>query len=180
MSWKKWLGVGVEASPETAADPGDTETVRRIVGRLEAMDPDRARYIAAFAYVLGRVAHADMHVSDEETGAMEALVMKHGHLPEDQAVLVVEIAKSQNRLFGGTENYLVTREFRELASREQREELLRCLFAVSAADGAISTVEEKEVRLTADQLGIPHAEYVSIRSEFGKFRDVMRGLSESG
>ena len=43
--------------------PGDTETVRKIVTALESMDPDRARFVAAFAFILCRVARADLHIS---------------------------------------------------------------------------------------------------------------------
>ena len=81
-------------------------------------------------------------------------MLQLGHLPEDQAILVVQIAKSQNQLFGGTENFLVTREFRDMASREQRLELLDCLFAVSAADDSISTVEENQIRQISSELGL--------------------------
>jgi hypothetical protein len=34
---------------------------------------------------------------------------------------------------GGTEDYLVTREFREISTPAQRRELLDCLFAAAAA-----------------------------------------------
>ena len=37
-------------------------------------------------------------------------------------------------LFGGTQNYLVTREFKEISTAQHRVELLDCQFAVSAAD----------------------------------------------
>src|SRR5690348_16439125 len=94
----------------------DTDTVRRIVGELDQLDPARARYLAAFAYVLSRVAGADLHVSDAETEAMVGLVQRCSKRPEEQAVLVVAIAKNQNRLFGGTENFLVTREFRNVST----------------------------------------------------------------
>ena len=47
-------------------------------------------------------------------------VSQAGHLPEAQAVLVVEMAQSQVRLFGGTENYVVTRQFKTLSSPQQR------------------------------------------------------------
>jgi hypothetical protein len=42
------------------AAAGDTDTVRRIVGELEALPPEDARYVAAFAFILARVAHADL------------------------------------------------------------------------------------------------------------------------
>jgi uncharacterized tellurite resistance protein B-like protein len=154
--------------------PAETESVRRIAARLEALDPARARYVAAFAYILGRVANADLTISAEESSAMEALVREHGGLPEDQALLVVEIAKSQNRLFGGTENFLVTREFGEVAGLAEKLELLDCLFAVSAADGAISVAEEEQVRRVASELGLSHAQYIEIRTRYSAQRDVMR------
>ena len=169
----KVLGLGgtAETAPERS-----TETVRKIVSELEAMDADRARYVAAFAYILGRVAHADLHISELETRKMEEIVHSLGHLPEDQSVLVVQIAKSQNRLFGGTENFLVTREFLEISSPDQRQELLDCLFAVSAADESISGVEEAQIRQIASELGFSHRDYVEARSVYNEHREVLKPL----
>ena len=97
-----------------------------------------------------------------------------GHLPAAQAILVVQIAKSQHRLFGGTENFLVTREFREIASDAQREELLDCLFAVSAADDAISGDEEAQIWQIASELGFAHADYIKARLAYSDKRTVFR------
>jgi len=170
---------GGAATSGSAAGTGDTDTVRRIVGELEAMEPTRARWIAAFAYILGRVAHADLDISAEETAKMEEIVRQVGGLPEEQAVLVVGIAKSQNRLVGHTENFLVTREFNEISTREEREKLLDCLFAVSAADDSISGMEETQIRQIASELRFSHREYVDARSQWSDKRDVLRGLGES-
>ena len=41
---------------------------------------------------------------------------------------MVQIAKSQAVLFGATEDFLVTRQFRVMSTPEQREELLHCSF----------------------------------------------------
>jgi uncharacterized tellurite resistance protein B-like protein len=165
------------SSTSSEEHDGDTETVRRIVGELEALDTETARYLAAFAYILGRVAHADLHISAEETRAMEEIVHAQGHLPEEQAILVVQIAKTQNKLFGSTENYLVTREFGEVSTRSQREELLDCLFAVSAADESISVAEEEEVRRIASELGFSHKEYIAVRKKYSEHRAVIQGLN---
>jgi uncharacterized tellurite resistance protein B-like protein len=159
------------AQPSAA---GDTDTVRRIVGELDKLDAARARYLAAFAYVLSRVAGADLDISDVETAEMVRLVEGVGHLPEAQAIVVVEIAKSQNRLFGGTENFLVTREFREIATDEQRRELLECLFAVAAADQAITGDEEAQIWQIAAELGFRHEEYVQVRLKYSDKRTVFR------
>ncbi len=167
---------GVEDGSAASEDTAGTDTVRRIAAELEALPADRARYVAAFAYVLSRVAHADLDISRDETREMEEIVRRLGRLPEEQAVLVVEIAKSQARLFGGTENYLVTRELGEMATPEQKQEVLDCLFAVSAADDSISTAEESQIRQIASELGFSHKEYVQARSAWSDKREVLRGL----
>lgn len=168
---KRLLGNADQVTPES-----EVEAVRRIARELEAMDAERARYVAAFAYLLSRVANADLSVSEEETLKMERIVQALGHMPPDQAALVVEIAKGQNRLFGGTENFLVTREMREVATREQCLELLDCLFAVSAADESISGAEESQIRQIASELGFTHAELVQARSAYNDKREILKGL----
>jgi len=171
MAFLDWLR---NARSAASSDRGDTETVRRIVSELDKLEPQTARYLATFAYVLSRVAGADLHVSDAETAKMVDLVHRLGHLPEAQAIVVVEIAKNQNRLFGGTENFLVTREFRDIASDEQREQLLECLFAVSAADDAISGEEEAQIRQIASELGFSRPQYLEVRLRYSGKRTVLR------
>ncbi len=167
MSFLRFLGLaGAESSAR-----GDTDTVRRISARLEALPPERARYVAAFAYVLARVAAADLKVSEDETARMQETIERVGQLPPELAALVVESAKSQARLLGGTENYVVTREFAKIASREQRAELLHCLFAVAAADERITSAETGEIVAIADELGFTRAEVNGLRA---RFRDVER------
>ena len=111
---------------------------------------------------------------------MEEIVRRFGDLPEEQAVLVVQIAKSQNRLFGGTENFLVTREFREISSPDERRQLLDCMFAVSAADDSISSAEESQIRQIASELGFNHREYVQARLAYSDQREVLRPFREEG
>ena len=171
MSIREWF----QTIHQSAAPPsGDTDTVRRIVAELDELDPSRARYLAAFAYVLSRVAGADLEISEVETARMVELLIRLGHLSEAQALLVVEIAKNQNRLFGGTENFLVTRELRSIASDAERADLLDCLFAVSAADGAVSGEEETQIWQIARELGFSHDEYIRVRMAYSDKRTVLR------
>jgi uncharacterized tellurite resistance protein B-like protein len=162
VSLLRFLGLG-GASP---APSGDTASVRRIAARLERLAPDIARYLAAFAYVLARVAHADLAFGADETASMRALVAEVGGIGPDEAELVVEIAKSQARLLGGTENYVVTREFRRISTREQRVALLECLFAVAAADGTISAAESQEIASIAEELGFTRPEANAVRARY--------------
>ncbi len=151
-----------------------SETVRKIVDALERLDPDQARYLAAFAYILSRVARADLKISPEETRAMEKIVVEFGGVSEDQAILVVQIARHQNMLFGGTENFLVTREFNKIATEEQKLALLDCLFRVAAAEDLISTVENNEIRQIASELGLPHEDFIAVRSKYRGQLGVLR------
>jgi uncharacterized tellurite resistance protein B-like protein len=168
---RRLLGLGAEGP---GGPPGETDSVRRIARELEKLPPERARFLAAFAYVLGRVAHADLEISDAESRSMERIIQRFGGVPEEQAVLVVEIAKSQNRLFGGTEGYLVTRELRQISAADQRDRILDCLFEVSAADDSISATEENLIWQIASELGLERSEYTAIRARWSEKRAVLR------
>ncbi len=170
---------GLDGAAESAARAeSETETVRAIIRQLDQLEPDRARYLAAFAFVLSRVANAEDGISPEETATMERLVSELGGLPEQQAILVVQIAKTQQLLAGGTENYLVTRELRQMAEPEEKERLLHCLFAVSAADDTISLSEENEVKRIAEELGIEHRELTAVRARYNDKRSILQNLPQ--
>jgi uncharacterized tellurite resistance protein B-like protein len=155
-SLRSWLGVGKQDAPEFAP-------LRETLEALDNLEPDRARFLAAFAYLLGRVAHADQHVSPDETRTMEALVRDQGGLSPDQAMVVVQLAKTSNLLFGGTANYLIAREFSTVASYADKLSLMRCLFATAATDASISTAEEGEIHRIANELRVDHADLVALR-----------------
>ena len=174
MSLLRFLGFGNPRRRDASAE--ETASVRHIIEALERMEPDAARRLARFAYVLGRVARADLAVTADETHTMERIVMERGGLSEAQAVVAVQIAKSQNALFGGTDDYLVTRELASSATREEKLALLDCCFAVAAADDEISPPEEAELRLITGELGLEHADFIAARAAH---RDAVPILSRS-
>jgi uncharacterized tellurite resistance protein B-like protein len=149
-----------------AMSAGDTATVRRIVSKLEAMPPERARLIASAAYTLARAANADLDISDEETAAIERELQAHESIDEATAVLVTEMAKLQAKTVGGTEDYVVTREFKALADQAQRLVVLRACFAVMAANGTISAEETATINQIAMELDIDDATLNAIRAEY--------------
>jgi uncharacterized tellurite resistance protein B-like protein len=116
----------------------------------------------------------DQDITEEETDEMERLVEAYGGLSPAQAALVVEIAKAQNRLFGETQNFLAARELRDLATEEQKRDVLHCLFAVCAADDSISVAEEESVRAIARELLLTNDEYIAIRSAYRDKRAVLK------
>ncbi|MCC7032041.1 MAG: TerB family tellurite resistance protein [Acidobacteria bacterium] len=166
---RTWLGLGSGRPdrPEPAA-------LRDLVETLEHLEPDQARHLARFAYLLGRVAHADQHVSPEETRAMEALVVQEGGLTTEQAVVVVGLAKSANLMFAGIADFEVAREFSETATYEEKLALARCLFRVAATDEAISIAEESEIHRIASHLKILPEDLTALRVSHARF---LPGLS---
>jgi len=167
---RAWLGLGAGQ-----LDTPDQTPLRDLVETLEHLEPDRARHLARFAYLLGRVAHADQHVSPEETRAMEALVVAEGGLTADQAMMVVGLAKSSNLMFGGTADFQVAQEFAETAAYEQKLALARCLFRVAATDQAISMPEEAEIHRIASHLKIDSRDLTALRVSHAPF---LPGLSK--
>jgi uncharacterized tellurite resistance protein B-like protein len=165
-----WLGV---KEPEAATPHGP---LRELVSALDRLEPARAQYLARFAYLLGRVARADDHVSDEETRAMESLVAGHGGLAAEQAMLVVSLAKATHLMFGASSDFAVTQEFTDAASYDERLALARCLFAVAASDERISIAEEAELHRITNQLRIERPDLTAIRLQHRRF---LPGIGES-
>lgn len=168
MAMRRFLGgagiPGDSMDPDMTAQ--DTATVRRIARELDAMPVERARFLASFAYILTRAAAADLTISPEESHAIDRLVAEHGGLPEAQAVLVSQIARSQSLLHGGTEDYLVTRQFRDLSTEADRLALLRCCYLVGAADDTITAAESHLLQQIASELDIDRDAVNAIRTEF--------------
>lgn len=183
MVLRRFLGLrDAPAARPRPADTAETATVRRIMAELEALDPDQRRYLAGFAYILSRAAHADLEISESETRLMEQIVIDIGRLPQAQAVLVIEIAKHQTQLYGGTEDYLVTREFAARAGEEQRIALVEACFAVVAADHQISAEEYAELTQIAGQLDLTRAQLNTVRRQYSEHLAAiqrMRGLRGS-
>jgi uncharacterized tellurite resistance protein B-like protein len=154
--------VGVAGSPDLTAE---TTAVRHIVARLESLPPETARFLAAMAYVLARAANADLEISAVETAAMEQELIGAG-LDQSQAVLVVEMAKLQEKLSGETSDYLVTREFREHSTPDQQLALMRACYHIAAADNSITSMENATLVEIANELGLSREDAARVRADF--------------
>jgi uncharacterized tellurite resistance protein B-like protein len=153
----KWMGAEARSMEPAVLD--------RAAAALDTFAPERARYVAAFAYLLARVAGADAQVTADELDLMHRLVQREAGLSDEESKAVVDLALGDSVRFGGTHNLEVTREFMSLSTAEQRLGLLRCLFAVSAADDSVATTEDNEIRRISRELRIEHAEFVQARAE---------------
>ena len=182
--FRRVLGLDAPASDGLSFDPhaplpatpaGETASVRRIEARLTSLPPARARFVAAFAYLLGRAANADLQVTDAEAAEMTRIVAEVGGLDATSTALVVDLARSQAVRFGPTEDYLVTREFKAISTMEDRERLLRCCLMVMAVDDEVDATEAWLVNRMAEELDIERPALNRIRSEF---HDKLSGVRE--
>ena len=169
MSFMRYLGNRPGDSTAATSMPadlaGETEAVRSIVSRLHAMPLDKARSLAGMAYVLARAANANLVITDVETTTMETELAAVG-LDQAQAVLVVEMAKFQAMATGATSDYLVTREFSERATPDERLGLLRACYHIAAADDSIDAMENATLDEIANELGLTHDDVAPVRADF--------------
>jgi uncharacterized tellurite resistance protein B-like protein len=167
------LGLDVDVD----ADEGKSEVqaLDALEEALAHVQPAEARRIAAFAYLLSRVAHADDDVSDAEREAMQRLLVDRAHLAPEQAAIVMGIATSRIVHVRGTQDYLVSREVAGRATLEEKRALIDGLYAVCAADGLISTVEDNDVRRVASEIDLEHQDVVDIRR---RYRDSLAVLKD--
>lgn len=195
MSWRHYLGMQekdiverpapLDPSGQPVADAqAEAEVIRRISAQLDAMPEDRARYLAGFAYILSRAALADMDADAAETAEMERIVVETGGIPEAEAVLVVEMAKTQSRLYGATEDYIITRDWSSRATTGQKLALLQACYKVGAASTLISAEENATLGQIAKEMGLDADEEKSVRSGFYEDLAVVQALraqqAESG
>ena len=146
------------------ASIGDTDSVKVLAAQLDELPPARARYVAAFAYVLGRAANA--------TGAMSDV--ERARCPRSRSRRPRPRARAAHRRhrgilageFGATEDFLVAREFKAISTMEEREQLLRCCFLVMAADDEIDATESWLANRLAEELDVERPDLNAIRDEF--------------
>jgi uncharacterized tellurite resistance protein B-like protein len=144
---------------------GMSDSVKSIAAQLADLPPARARYLAAFAYLLGRAAQATGGMSAAERDAMLSLTATGG-VDAATAPLIVDLAGTLAGEFGATEDFIVAREFKTISTLEEREQLLRCCFLVMAADDDIDATESWLANRLAEELDVERPDLNAIRDEF--------------
>ena len=153
------------------------ETFARIAAELEGLPPERARLFAGFAYVLARVAGADLRIEPDELATIEALLVRFAGVSPAEAELATRIARSEVVELGGTHDFLVTRELARLCTPEERLQLIECLLVVAAADELVTSAESNDILRIATELGVPRADVLAIRARYREQLAELRPLA---
>jgi uncharacterized tellurite resistance protein B-like protein len=172
VSLLRFLGLsGLEAGRE--AEPA---SLRELIRSLEDVPADQARLVAAFAYLLARVAGADLETVDHERETITRRLSEFAALDRDQADRLAEAAIAMSERHGASDDHLVARAFRDMSDHDERIRLVRCLFAIAAADETITALEDNEIFEVATAIGVARGDVVAVRSEWKAYLGSMRAL----
>ena len=170
MRWlQKFLGTAA-VSPDQ--DPEYSQTMHKAEQALSSLPEAEARFIACVAYLMARVGHVDFQISEGEKSRLLGLLKTDLKLPDHLAGVTVEIA-IESTLSHANERHLVLNRLNDVATREQKCDVIRLLFHV-ASDDDISEAESHEIGMVATALHLTRAEFISLRSEFRNHLSILK------
>jgi len=115
--------------------------------------------------LLVEVARADFGVEDAEREMILRIIERHYAVTAEQARLIADEAESHAD--DATCLHPLTRLITSQCSLDEREEIVRLLWAVSFSDGHVDKHEEHLVRKVADLLYVPHNRFIKAKLEGG-------------
>ena len=164
-----WLESFLETKKQ---DPEHSVVIHKIEQALSGYPEKDARYIACVAVLLARVADADSHVSTGEKDRIRSILRGQMKLPEAMADSVLTIT-FDNTVFHSIERHLVIRRLNEIATLEQKQDLIRSLLHLACEDD-ISEAESTDIGQLATALLIPRTEFLALRSEFRNHLSILK------
>ena len=172
MSLLRFLGLtgheaGRDATPSSLIELED---------ELGSLPPDESRFVSAFAYLLARIAGADLRTHQVEQNEIARHIEGFAAISAEHAEILAKSAVRVAEDNGSTDDHLVARAFRDMTDAAERIRLMRCLYAVAAADDSISTQEDNEIFEVGRAIGVPREDIVALRSEFRQYLGTLKPL----
>src|SRR5262249_30328948 len=107
------------------------------------------------------------------------LLAANAGLPPTEAETVIEIVTHQAATLEGISYASLTRAFNAIASDEEKERLIDCLFAVATAEGSISLVEDEEVHAVARALLLSNQQLIAARTRYKDQLEVIQAARQA-
>ena len=139
------------------------QKLKELLGR-ESTTVSEAKHRAlelACAALMFEVARADFSVEKTEQDTVTSLLKEQFNLSADEVSTISEAAVEQAD--AATCLFEFTRILNELASAEQKRDLLAMMWRVAMADDALSRYEEHVIRKVADLLYVPHGDFIAAK-----------------
>jgi uncharacterized tellurite resistance protein B-like protein len=139
------------------------QKLKELLGResTTVSDVEHRALELACAALMFEVARADFSVETIEQDAVTSLLKEQFNLSADEVFTITEAAVEQAD--AATCLFEFTRTLNELASAEQKRDLLAMMWRVAMADDALSRYEEHVIRKVADLLYVPHADFIAAK-----------------
>ncbi|GAB4443477.1 MAG: TerB family tellurite resistance protein [Chloroflexi bacterium OHK40] len=122
---------------------------------------EEARKLALAGGILATLARVDKHVDEAERARIVAALERGWAISHERAVLVTEAALAESE--ASLDSYTLTYAFAQSASVEERVRFLDALFAVAAADGAISSEESAEISRITSAIRLEQRHFVEAK-----------------
>jgi uncharacterized tellurite resistance protein B-like protein len=139
------------------------QKLKELLGR-ESTTVSEAEHRAlelACAALMFEVARADFSVETTEQDTVTSLLKEQFNLSADEVSTITEAAVEQAD--AATCLFEFTRTLNEVASAEQKRDLLAMMWRVAMADDALSRYEEHVIRKVADLLYVPHGDFIAAK-----------------
>jgi uncharacterized tellurite resistance protein B-like protein len=123
---------------------------------------EQLNYLTLFGGLLARVAYADGNISLQEKKQIKLLLNRlAGFRPEELELIVAVI---EDQALKGLDRFRLTSEFFKVSNREQKIQLLNCLFGLAAAnDPQLLHQEVEEIRSIAYALSLSHRDFIDAK-----------------
>ena len=110
------------------------------------------------AALMFEVARSDFAIDETEREAIRLLLTENFALSENDVATVTE--EAADNVDAATCLFEFTRTINEIATVEQKRQLLTMMWRVALADDALSRYEEHLIRKVADLLYLPHNDFM--------------------
>ena len=115
------------------------------------------------AALMFEVARSDFTIDETEREAIHLLLTENFALSEEDVATVTE--EAAENVDAATCLFEFTRTINEIATVEQKRQLLTMMWRVALADDALSRYEEHLIRKVADLLYLPHNDFMLAKQQ---------------
>ncbi len=143
---------------------------------LEGYTESDIKLITGFAGFLGKVAYADMEISDVEKKTIRSVLEETLHLKRGQADATITLLERHRVQLFSIEDFIYARLINDICDKNQKLELVEALFVVAAANESVSAEEDASIRLVCKSLRLSHGDFVQIKKGFKEHLDVLKGI----
>lgn len=123
---------------------------------------EQLNYLTLFGGLLARVAYADGNISLKEKKQIELRLNQLARFRPEELELIVTVIEDQ--ALKGLDRFRLTSEFFKISTREQKIELLNCLFGLAVVnDPQLLNQEVEEIRSIAYALSLSHKDFIDVK-----------------